>query len=160
MIKSTFIGLLGALTIATPAHARIDSGTGNLLRLIDSKGVKVVEGASCRGNVHGMFVSYPTKELHVCFDGVPDANDHDTVRHEAWHYLQSCRTPPGQPLRAHITNKQQYVDFVTRGTTAGIRDNVFMTYPNHKHKTELEAFAAARLLTSNEIATLIRQTCR
>ena len=160
MIKSIFIGLIGALTIAAPAHARIDSGTGDLLRLIDSKGVKVVEGSDCASNVHGMFVSYPSKELHVCFDGVPDANDHDTVRHEAWHYLQSCRTPVGQPLRAHIINKQQYVAFVERGTNAAVRDNVFMTYPNHKHKIELEAFAAARLLTSNEIATLIRQTCR
>ena len=160
MIKSIAIGLLGALTCCAPAHARVDSGTGNLLRLIHSQGVQVVEGSNCGQNVHGMFVSGPNPELHVCFSGTPNANDHDTARHEAWHYLQSCRTPLGQPLRAHITDKAQYVAFVEQGTTPAVRDNIFMTYPSNKHKTELEAFAAARLLTSNEIATLIRQTCR
>lgn len=161
MFKSLSFGLLGALFLCAPAQARIEPGTGDLLRLMHSKGVRVVEGqGTCPPGVSGMFINNRRPELHICFSGTPTANDHDTVRHEAWHYLQSCVTPGSGRLRTFFDTKAQFVSFVEGGLHPRQQDSIKLTYPHKAHATEFEAFAAANRLTATQIATYIRQYCR
>lgn len=163
MIKSTALGLLGALTVAVPCSARVEHGTGDLLRLMASKGVNVVAPSQqCEQGNHGFFVRKSTgPEIHVCFQGAPTANAYDTVRHEAWHFLQSCVTPPGQSLlNPYFTNRNEYITFVQSNLSdvfiSGITDN----YDTRYHAAELEAFAGANAFTSSEIADKIRKSCK
>ena len=99
--------------------------------------------------------------MKLCYSGVPSANDHDTVRHEAFHFLQHCaairRDTNGiRPLAINPSERQQFVsEALSRGHIASIKD----AYPAYNHQIELEAFAAAETYTAAEITQYIKSWC-
>ena len=162
MIKSAALGLLGALTVAVPCSARVEQGAGDLLRLMASQGVNIVAPSQlCERGTHGLFIRKDTgPELHVCFEGELTAQAYDTVRHEAWHYLQSCVTPKGQSLLdPYHSNRNEYIQFVRSNLSDVFVTHITDLYHTSHHAAELEAFSASVAFSSDEIADKIRKSC-
>lgn len=165
MIKQ-LMALTGAACLSVlPAQARIERGTGDLLRLMDRYGVNVSEGtaASCRGAMGLISFKPGSVSVDICFSGTPTASDHDTVRHEAWHLVQYCTMinsgVPSRGLPTVITDRNEYIQFVQTNLSNSTIERIRSVYPTHQHGAELEAFAAARAYTANEIAHKMRLTC-
>ena len=152
--------LLAASTFALPATAKVDPGTPELLRTLNEYGVTVLYNPSeCDGTFNGSY--HTSKVMKLCYSGAPDANDYDTIRHEAFHFLQHCAairrgTNGIRPLAINPSERQQFVsEALSRGHIASIKD----AYPTHNHQIELEAFAAAETYTARELISYIRSWC-
>ena len=165
MIKQ-LMALSGAACLSLlPAQARIESGTGDLLRLMDRYGVTVKEGttANCRGAMGLISFKPGSVKVDICFSGTPTAKDHDTVRHEAWHLVQYCSMiksgVPSKALPTVITDRNEYIQFVQSNLSNNAIERIRRIYPSHHHGAELEAFAAAKAYTANQIAHTMRLTC-
>jgi len=159
MIKS-LAALIAATTFALPSLARVDSGTTHLLQTLNDYGVTVLYNPStCTGKFQGRYTT--RKVMTLCYSGVPSAEDHNTVRHEAFHYLQHCaalrRGSQGiEPLAANSTKRLQWVHKVlTPQSIAAIQ----RTYPAHHHQVETEAFAAAHHYSAYDLVGLIKKWC-
>ena len=156
---------LGALLVGftfslMPALAKVDHGTTPLLQTLPQYGITVaLNSAECTGQFHGAYHS-GTKVLTVCYSGTPGANDHDTVRHEAFHALQHCVTEKrgGHGLQS-ILRGQELDRFVTSSLSEKQIVDIKSAYPKHHWLTELEAFAGARVYTADQISGLLRQWC-
>jgi len=151
---------IAALTLSVPALATVDSGSTNLIQTLEEYGVTVLYNPStCSDGFQGQYTT--RKVMTLCYRGKPTASDHDTVRHEAFHFLQHCaairRGQSGiSPLAINPNQRAQWVSQVLRsGQINQIRSN----YPEHHHQVELEAFAAAAHYNANQLATLITQWC-
>ena len=160
MIK-TFAALIAALSFTLPAVARVDPGTTQLLQTLTEYGVTIEYNPShCRGNSYqGRYTT--AKVLSLCYQGTPTASDHDTVRHEAFHFLQHCATirrgDQGiTPLALNHSQRNQWVSQVLR---SGTIQEIKSTYPVRAHQVELEAFAAASHYDASQLATLITKWC-
>jgi hypothetical protein len=159
MIKS-LAALIAATTFALPSLARVDSATTHLLQTLNDYGVTVLYNPStCTGKFQGRYNI--NKVMTLCYSGVPSAEDHNTVRHEAFHYLQHCaalrRGSQGiEPLAANSTKRLQWVHKVlTPQSIAAIQ----RTYPAHHHQVETEAFAAAHHYSAYDLVGLIKKWC-
>ena len=148
------------MTIA-PAVAKVDAGTPALLRTVEAHGINVAlnpsrcDGASYLGSYHSGH-----KTLTVCYDGRPDAQDHDTVRHEVFHAAQHCAgMKRGSTIRC-CTYPQgaQLTEFINDNLTPSQIRAIRSSYPANKHATELEAFAASAY-TAEEIGRIYTTWC-
>ena len=153
--------LIAACTFAMPAVAKVDPGTTELLQTLNEYGVTVLYNPSdCGGTFQGKYTT--EKVMTLCYKGQPTANDHNTVRHEAFHALQHCaalRRGDSRgivPLAISTTKRQQWVSSVLR---SGHINKIKSIYPTRAHQIELEAFAAAEHYSAKELTTLIRQWC-
>jgi hypothetical protein len=159
MIKS-LAAFIAAFTLTVPAVATVDPGTTRLLQTIQEYGVTIEYNPShCSKGYQGRYTT--AKVMSLCYRGAPTASDHDTVRHEAFHFLQHCaslrRGDLGiTPLAISTTKRNQWVSQVLHSGT--IRD-IKTTYPVRNHQVELEAFAAARHYNADQLATLITRWC-
>jgi len=154
-----------AATVATvsstmPALAKVDPGSTQLLQTLNEYGVTVLFNPSTCGQ--GFMGQYNTRKvMTLCYDGAPTAEDHNTLRHETFHYLQHCAsTRRGvngiTPLAINPTQRQQWVSSVLR---TGEINQIRSMYPAHVHQIELEAFAAAEHYSSTQLASLIKSWC-
>ena len=157
---SAFVSTL-ALTIA-PAVAKVDAGTPALLRTVEAHGINVALNPSrCRGAAYLGSYHSGHKTLTVCYDGRPDAQDHDTVRHEVFHAAQHC----AGDKRGHryavvpILQGAQLTKFINDNLTPSQIRAIRSSYPANKHATELEAFAAASAYTAEEIGRIYATWC-
>ena len=152
--------LIAASTLSVPAIATVDAGTPQLLQTLTEYGVTVLYNPPACSE--GWMGQYTTKKvMSICYSGQPDAETHDTVRHETFHYLQHCaairRGARGiEPLAINPTQRQQWVSQVLRD---GHIDQIKESYPSRVHQIELEAFAAAAHYDSSQLATLVRKWC-
>ena len=165
MIKK-LIALAGAACFsALPSHARIETGTGDLLRQMDSLGVNVKEGtqANCKGAMGLISLAGRNNiSIDICFKDTPTANDHDTVRHEAWHLVQYCSMLTrggGTRLPSYYQDRDEYIQFVHSNLNGDTIERISRMYPSHQHVAEFEAFAAAKAFTAVEIGSILRKTC-
>ena len=153
----------GLCLTATPALARVDAGTPALLRALPAYGVNVaLNHADCTTDrsFHGYY-NTGNRDFVVCYDGVPGANDHDTVRHEAMHVAQHCAARrSGQPYGIRpILSGADLNEFVTTVLTDREIVDIKSAYPKDKWLTELEAFAGAKLYTSAQVQSIVTQWC-
>ena len=151
---------VAAVSVAMPALAKVDPGTPRLLQTLNEYGVTVRYNPPGCGE--GWAGRYSTdKVMSLCYSGQPDADDHDTVRHETAHFLQHCATlrRGGRgitPLAINPNERQQWVSTVLR---RGHINQIKSVYPQRVHQIELEAFAMAAHYSSSELATLVTQWC-
>jgi len=152
--------LIAAATFAMPSLAKIDAGTPELIRTLEEYGVTMLYNPSeCSQGHQGSYTT--AKVLTLCYKGRPTAGDHDTVRHEAAHFLQHCaaikRGDRGiTPLAVNTTTRTQWISTVlSDGHIHSIKD----TYPEHAHQVELEAFAMAHHYSASDITRLIKDWC-
>lgn len=159
MIKP-IAALIAAATFAMPASAKVDPGSIHLLQTLDTYGVTVLYNPSTCSK--GFAGAYSTdKVMTLCYTGAPTGGDHDTIRHEAFHFIQHCaakrRNLPGiVPLAINPELRNRWVQQVLKDGTI---DHVLETYPDRAHQIELEAFAAAHHYTAAELSTLITKWC-
>lgn len=159
MIKTLSTAITAVLLTLSPTCARIEGGTGDLLRLVESYGVDVQSSSvRCPDGADGMFVHNPPA-IHICHDGSPSTNDHDTVRHEVWHYLQSCVTPDGARTLRPYFDRPAYIALVDSALPRERQARILHSYHERLAASELEAFAAAQNLTAEHIAYYIRKSC-
>ena len=162
LLLLTTIGLSSIALNAPSAISRIETGTGDLLRTMAHLGVRVYPNSNgCPKGTAGMFKYIPRPELHICYEGNSlTANEFDTVRHEAWHYLQYCVGPKKpQPLSTFHSDKDSYVQFIRNGLSDTTVKRISSSYRDNVLAPELEAFAAAQQLTAGQISSLIRKHC-
>ena len=160
-MKKLLTAAIAAITCALPVSAKVDPGTIELIRTMEHYGVTVQYNPStCDGSFAGLYNT--RRELTLCYQSQPTANDFDTVRHEAFHFLQHCASQRrGQsriyPLAANAGQRMQWIQSVL--TTRQI-DDIKEAYPPHTHHVELEAFASAEKYTASEITSYIKTWCR
>ena len=151
--------LIAAATFAMPATAKVDPDTVALLQTLTEYGVTIhYNHSDCNGDFQG---SYNTaKVMKLCYTNA-DASAHDTVRHEAFHYLQHCANERrgGTGLRPLAINPSERQQFVLKALGNGYIASIKESYPARAHQIELEAFAAAETYTAGELITYIRNWC-
>ena len=152
---------IAAATFAMPATAKVDPNSIALLQTLQEYGVTVHYNSSngCSGGHQG---SYNTaKVMNLCYQGSPTAEDHNTLRHEAFHYLQHCANVRrgGQGIRPLAINPSQRQQFVLKALNSRYIASIKESYPVRAHQIELEAFAAAETYTADELITYIRSWC-
>ena len=162
MIKKLLAGLMASVSLTAPAVAKIDPGTPELIRTAEQYGATFVYNTSaCTGRFHGSYRP-TTRLITLCYD-VANANAHDTVRHEVWHFIQHCATSrrrvPGPyltPLSNEDTLRQRWV---AQSLGTDRIERIKAAYPARVHQIELEAFAAASTYTATEIASVVKDWC-
>ena len=98
--------------------------------------------------------------MQICYTGTaPTAEDHDTVRHETWHYLQWCKNPNAVPLLPFHKDREQYIRFVQNALSDDAIERIDLSYPEYIRAVEYEAFAAAQSLTATQLMSMVRTYC-
>lgn len=160
MIKQLLGASAAALFTLLPSAARVETNTGALLRLVSSYGVEVNDNSNECGGAMGRFTLKPKLSIHICYDSKgPTAEDHDTVRHEVWHYLQYCRNPQHVGLLPLHKDRDEYIRFVQNALSDSAIDRINLSYPEHIRAVEYEAFAAANALTATQLMSMVREHC-
>jgi hypothetical protein len=152
---------IAAVSMSIPALAKVDAGTVNLLETLDDYGITVLYNPIGCGQ--GWLGQYTTeKVMSICYSGQPDAETHDTVRHETMHVLQHCAAlRRGDqrgivPLAINPAERQQWVSQVLR---SGHINQIKSLYPARVHQIELEAFAGAAHYSADQLASLVKSWC-
>ena len=160
LLHSFAAAAVAAVSMSIPAFATVDAGTPKLLQTLTEYGVTVKYNPPGCGE--GWAGRYSTdKVMSLCYSGKPDAEAHDTVRHETAHFLQHCATlrRGGRgitPLAINTNERQQWVSSVLR---SGHINQIKSVYPTHVHQIELEAFAMASHYDANDLIGLIKSWC-
>jgi hypothetical protein len=162
LTKCLLAGLAATFT-ALPVLSRVDNGTADLLSLVESYGVDIrFNNDSCDGSKHGSFgVTRGVPIMTLCLEGdVATADDHDTVRHEVWHFIQYCRTPESSTvLTPLLKDRAKYAEFISYGLSGLTIERIRADYPDDHESVELEAFAAAELFDANFLAQQVVNHC-
>ena len=145
-----------------------------LYRTLQQNGITVViNPRTCSGGFDGMY--QPLKRLlTVCQDygkpGGPEvdwtANDYDTLRHEAQHFIQDCvlgGNHDGQ-LNTLFTQAElkQFIN-ATIGVNAArgfLQSPAYAHLDDHGRMIEAEAFAVAAAIDADDIANKVNEICR
>ena len=166
LIKS-LLGALGAAALsASPALARVESNTGELLKHISKAGVEVLINKNCNhrgGGYLGMYQytsNLSQARVTLCPGDTVDAEDHETVRHEVMHVIQSCvnlrrGTPPNTP----VLDYDDLVKRVNSTVPSYDVDHIHSTYPQEKWAVEYEAFYAEYAFTATDLIELFDKAC-
>ena len=162
MIKYLLAGLAACFTVL-PATARLDDGTYDLLQLVDNYGVDIrFNTSTCDGSKAGSFkVTKGLPILSLCIN--PDnitADDHNTVRHEVWHFIQYCKTPVSSTvLHPLLKDRTEYNELIQYGLSGFTIERIRSDYPDDHELVELEAFAAAEVLSAKFIGEQVVNHC-
>ena len=152
--------LIAALTIALPAVARVEPGTPQLLQTMEEYGVSIFYNPpTCSNGFHGMYNT--RKEMSLCYRGAPNADAHDTVRHEAFHFVQHCAAMRRgeRGITPLAVNSQERYNWVLKVLGSQRINGVKNAYDTEAHQVELEAFAAAYHYSATDLITLIKAYC-
>lgn len=163
-IKQTLISLLSAVCLTNPAVARIEDGTADLIKTLDSNGVTIViNDASCDTNkAHGVYSFVGMKrQMTLCPRGEVTAKDHETVRHETAHAIQHCiNMARGTAITTPIDNDR---DSFLASVQSHLSDEfiawIVDTYPEDHWYVEAEAFMMAELFTADELSEMFLKAC-
>ena len=162
LTKCLLAGLAATFT-ALPALSRVDPGTGDLLRLVDSYGVDIRHNtATCDGTKAGSFkVNNSVPIITLCIDANNiTADDHNTIRHEIWHLVQYCATPTSSSvLHPLLKDPQKHAEFIEYGLSRFTIERIRSDYRDDHERTELEAFAAAEIFSAEFIGDQVRRYC-
>ena len=160
-ITRALSALVASVALASPALARVEAGTPELMSLASEYGVTFLFNPSGCGQRYLGYYKPRVQEIGLCYVGTPNADDHNTVRHEVWHFIQHCagkrRGYQGlTPVSLDTVSRNMWVAQYLRPRHI---DRIQAAYPKEVHATELEAFAAAEHYTSQQIGHVLRQWC-
>ena len=162
----SLIGAVGAIALsAAPATARVEHNTGDLLNHISDAGVQVIIGTNeCTGHFLGRY-EFTTNLAHtrmtLCPGDYVDAEDHETVRHEVMHVIQSCvNYYRGTPANTPVLDKPDLVKLVNENVPDYDVDLIHSSYPRSKWWVECEAYLAEYIFTATELIALFDKACQ
>lgn len=161
LLQSMAAAAVAVVSMSTPALAKVDAGTPQLLQTLAEYGVTIeYNPAHCSNGYAGRYTT--DKLMTLCYRGQPTAADFDTVRHETMHVLQHCaalRRGDARgivPLAINPTERNQWISSVLRD---GHINEIKRNYPVRAHQIELEAFAGAAHYSATELASLVKSWC-
>ena len=160
-ITRVISALVASVALTSPAVARVESGTPDLIRLTEEYGGSFVYNPSGCGGPYLGYYRPGTNEIGLCYLGTPNANDHNTVRHEVWHFIQHCAAKRRglQGLTPVSMDSMRRTQWVSQYLRPAAISNIRKAYPARAHAIELEAFAAAESYTSDQIGGVLRKWC-
>ena len=159
MIKKLLSAFAVACVTAAPAMAKVDPGTPDLLNTIDDHVNVQYNTTECdTGEFYGYY-NRRTNKMLLCYEGVPDAEDHDTARHETWHVIQHCVSPDAKTLQPIFDTPETFKEHVLPYISAAEVVNIMEGYPEHAHNAEIEAFVMANVLTAEEVENAFVKAC-
>ena len=166
-LKNLFKSTIAAIALSVialyslPLEAKVDNGTLDLINTVEQLGFKVhINSKLCNRGFAGLFI--PSEQtIHLCKGkGIATADEHDTVRHEVFHVIQYCGTPKGAGrLHPYSKDKESFIDLINVSLTKSQITHVLDAYPSRHEAVELEAFAAAQVLSASEIQDILVQEC-
>ncbi len=161
LFKNLTVAAITAIATITPAMARVEDGTADLLKTLAGNGIHLTFNEQCDGSVHGMYKFAGMKrEMHLCPGETVDAIDHETVRHEAIHAIQHCvnvgrGTDQYQPILSYNELRDLVNTHLPEDTVNFIKAN----YPQSDWLVEFEANVLSEVGTADEIIELFNEAC-
>ena len=161
-IKSLAIAVAAALSTALPGMAKIDEGTGSLIRALQENGIEVlVNPHQCDGSIHGSYRTISMKRTMLLCPGQSiDAIDHATVRHEAAHAIQHCvNHHRGTSRYTPVVSVEALATHVNEGVPADVVDFIKANYPREHWLVEFEAAYIERNISAAQVEKWVRKAC-
>ena len=164
-LRNLLVGLTSAvLLFPSPSLARVEESTADLLRVLADNGIAVSinDPDSCTGEFHGAYRWAGFKRWMVLCPGEDvDADDHDTVRHEAVHAIQHCvNVARGQTnYNIPIADPEKVLETAKELLPPSIIGAIGANYDEDQWLVELEAALLAREMSGQEIAEMFVRTC-
>ena len=161
LLKNLAIAAITAIATVTPAMARVEDGTADLLRLLADNGINITINENCDGTYHGVYSFVGMKrKMHLCPGETVDAIDHSTVRHEALHAVQHCvNVARGTAVNTPVMDIDALVDAVNEDLPESVVTYVKETYEPKHWAVELEANLLEHTATAEQIAELFTKAC-
>ena len=152
-----------ALTVL-PVNARLESGTKDLVNLIDESGIAVlINNKDCAdGKFLGIYRHNGMKRAFIlCPGSTVDASDHMVVRHEAIHAIQHCVnvTRGTSVFTPVIQDTQELMAWVSQYLSPTDIEKIKSVYERSHWLIEFEAFAGMHAYTADQLAELFTQAC-
>ena len=161
LIKNLTVAAITAIATITPAMARVEDGTADLLKLMTDNGIILTINEKCDGTYYGLYQFVGMKrEMHLCPGETVDAVDHATVRHEAIHSVQHCvNVARGTDMLTPVMDIDDLVEAVNNELPESVVTFVKETYPEEHWAIEMEANLIERTATADEIAEFFTEAC-
>ena len=161
LIKNLTVAAITAIATITPAMARVEDGTADLLKLMTDNGIILTINEKCDGTYYGVYQFVGMKrEMHLCPGENVDAVDHATVRHEAIHSVQHCvNVARGTDMLTPVMDIDDLVDAVNSELPESVVTFVKESYDPQHWAIEMEANLLERTATSDEIAEFFTDAC-
>lgn len=161
LLKNLTVAAITAIATITPAMARVEDGTADLLKLMTDNGIILTINEKCDGTYYGVYQFVGMKrEMHLCPGETVDAVDHATVRHEAIHAVQHCiNVARGTASNTPVMDIDDLVDAVNSELPESVVTFVKATYPEEHWAIEMEANLLERTATSEQIAEFFTEAC-
>lgn len=161
LLKNLTVAAITAIATITPAMARVEDGTADLLKLMTDNGIILTINEKCDGTYYGVYQFVGMKrEMHLCPGETVDAVDHATVRHEAIHAVQHCiNVARGTASNTPVMDMDDLVDAVNSELPESVVTFVKATYPEEHWAIEMEANLLERTATSEQIAEFFTEAC-
>ena len=149
---------------ASPAAAKLDAGTADLIDHIDATDIVVtINGPHCAsGEYLGVYIhSGMKRQLALCPGAEIDELDHAVVRHEVFHAVQHCvNTARGTAINSPIQENTQELweyanDVLDPAVIAFVQEN----YDRSQWNLEIEAMLAMEVFTAAEIQEMFNNAC-
>lgn len=160
--RNVCLAFMLTATVFMPAKANtIPENDVLLIRKMQSNGVTVKVNAEECFNTDKRYAGWYAghkAELVVCAGATWDAEDSDTLRHEAHHYVQDCvmkENFDGWLSPLYEEPVRLAVDYLDTNTINGILN----TYGKEQQLLELEAWAVARMANYKEQLDDIQNYC-
>ena len=161
LLKNLAIAAITAIATVTPAMARVEDGTANLLRLLADNGINITINEECDGTYYGAYSFVGMKrEMHLCPGASVDAVDHSAVRHEALHAIQHCvNVARGTAVNTPVMDMDDLVEAVNNELPESVVTFVKENYSPELWAVEMEANLLERIATADEIAEFFVDAC-
>ena len=163
LLKNLFTAAATFVLLVPPAHARVEDGTGQLLKTLDDNGINIVINSdTCNNNpVHGAYSFAGMKRtMTLCPGSSVDAIDHATVRHETVHAIQHCvNVYRGTDIHSPIASIDKLVELVNEHLSSETVEYVKTTYPESDWAIEMEANLLEDAMSAEELEKMFLNAC-
>ena len=155
--------LVTALIVSTcvPAFAKKDPGSEQLLNTVREHITVHVNPERCdTGEFYGSY-HWIKKVLTLCIQSPATSNDHNTLRHEVWHVVQSCLTPANSKYLHTVmdVDQKEWHTHVLSSISASVLTHIQEDYPKTHWDAEIEAYSTAKTFTSAQIESFFKDAC-
>ena len=159
--KSLFCATALLVGCWNPVPAKADPGTDDLLKQV-SKYVSIYKNPDkCNTNVFSGYYNWKSQTMVLCVNSPLTAYDHDTVKHEVWHVIQSCHTSADAKYLSTVmpVDDKDWDKYVLSNISASTLTHIQEGYEEAHWNAEIEAYSAARMLSSNQVREIFNDAC-
>ena len=138
-----------------------DPGSEQLLNTVREHITVHVNPERCdTGEFYGSY-HWTKKVLTLCVESPATSNDHDTLRHEVWHIIQSCLTSTNAKYLNTVmpVDDKDWHEYVLSSISASVLTQIQEDYPKTHWNAEIEAYSSAKMFTSAQIESFFKDAC-